>query len=191
MKDDRTELADLIEKYAISYSKEPFTLASGVKSHFYFDLRQVSGDAAGIAAIARIMYKMILEIGGIKSIGGLESGSISIAAAISQQSYIKDPKCTLSSFYVRKKVKSHGAKKRIEGRPQTLVAIVDDVITSGNSAIEALDAVKSAGYDSKCLLSIVYRGNKEQKAKIKEYGKFLYIFDEKYFLDRYLKNHKL
>ena len=90
---------------------------------------------------------------------------------------------TIASFYVRKQAKSHGAKKRIEGRPQSPVAIVDDVITSGGSAVEALNAVKSEGYDSKCLLSIVYRGGDEQKAKISEHGKFLYIFDEKYFVD--------
>ena len=55
--------------------------------------------------------------------------------------------------------------------------------------MEALNAVKSEGYDSKCLLSIVYRGGDEQKAKILEHGKFLYIFDEKYFVDRYIKKH--
>ena len=95
----------------------------------------------------------------------------------------------MTSFYVRKQAKSHGAKKRIEGRPQSPVAIVDDVITSGGSAVEALNVVKSEGYDPKCLLSIVYRGGEEQKAKISEHGKFLYIFDEKYFVDRYVKKH--
>ena len=143
MEEERSRLADLIEKHAISYSNEPFTLASGAKSNFYFDLRQVSGDAEGITAIARILYNMITEIGGIKSVGGLESGSISLAAAISQYSYTKNPSSPLTSFYVRKQAKSHGAKKRIEGRPQSPVAIVDDVITSGGSAVEALNAVKS------------------------------------------------
>ena len=57
MEEERSRLADLIEKHAISYSNEPFTLASGAKSNFYFDLRQVSGDAEGITAIAR--YNMI------------------------------------------------------------------------------------------------------------------------------------
>ena len=85
--------------------------------------------------------------------------------------------------------KNHMEQKNIEGRPQSPVAIVDDVITSGGSAVEALNAVKSEGYDSKCLLSIVYRGGDEQKAKISEHGKFLYIFDEKYFVDRYIKKH--
>ena len=74
MEEERSRLADLIEKHAISYSNEPFTLASGAKSNFYFDLRQVSGDAEGITAIARLLYNMITEIGGIKSVGGLESG---------------------------------------------------------------------------------------------------------------------
>ena len=87
MEEERSRLADLIEKHAISYSNEPFTLASGAKSNFYFDLRQVSGDAAGITAIAHLLYNMITEIGGIKSVGGLESGSISLAAAISQYSF--------------------------------------------------------------------------------------------------------
>ena len=88
MEEERSRLADLIEKHAISYSNEPFTLASGAKSNFYFDLRQVSGDAEGITAIARIMYNMITEIGGIKSVGGLD---LSLAAAISQYSYTKSP----------------------------------------------------------------------------------------------------
>ena len=113
MEEERSRLADLIEKHAISYSNEPFTLASGAKSNFYFDLRQVSGDAEGITAIARLLYNMITEIGGIKSVGGLESGSISLAAAISQYSYTKNPSSPLTSFYVRKQAKSHGAKKRI------------------------------------------------------------------------------
>ena len=72
MEEERSRLADLIEKHAISYSNEPFTLASGAKSNFYFDLRQVSGDAEGITAIARLLYNMITEIGGIKSVGGLD-----------------------------------------------------------------------------------------------------------------------
>ena len=114
MEEERSRLADLIEKHAISYSNEPFTLASGAKSNFYFDLRQVSGDAEGITAIARLLYNMITEIGGIKSVGGLESGSIT-GCAISQYSYTKNPSSPLTSFYVRKQAKSHGAKKRIEG----------------------------------------------------------------------------
>ena len=61
MEEERSRLADLIEKHAISYSNEPFTLASGAKSNFYFDLRQVSGDAEGITAIARLLYNMITK----------------------------------------------------------------------------------------------------------------------------------
>ena len=112
MEEERSRLADLIEKHAISYSNEPFTLASGAKSNFYFDLRQVSGDAEGITAIARLLYNMITEIGGIKSVGGLESGSISLAAAISQYSYTKNPSSPLTSFYVHRQ--NHlDAKKRL------------------------------------------------------------------------------
>ena len=57
MEEERSRLADLIEKHAISYSNEPFTLASGAKSNFYFDLRQVSG-----------AFHNMIEIGGIKSV---------------------------------------------------------------------------------------------------------------------------
>ena len=128
MEEERSRLADLIEKHAISYSNEPFTLASGAKSNFYFDLRQVSGDAEGITAIARIMYNMINEIGGIKSVGGLESGSISLAAAISQYSYTKNPSSDTIDIILRTQAgKITWSKKNcIEGRPSPLFRRIDD-----------------------------------------------------------------
>ena len=87
-----------------------------------------SGSISLAAAISQysLLYNMITEIGGIKSVGGLESGSISLAAAISQYSYTKNPSSPLTSFYVRKQAKSHGAKKRIEGRPQSPSILIQD-----------------------------------------------------------------
>lgn len=179
---DRKEvLAKLIaDTGAFRYSPDkPFRLASGATSKYYFDLRRLNGDPAGICSVARILYDHA-KAEGIKSVGGMESGSISMSAAVAQLSYYenqKDPTNPLvRSFYVRKAPKEHGMRARIEGMPESPVAVVDDVITSGASALAAVDAAREAGYDCKLLMAIVFRGSDADLSRIGQYGKFEYLF---------------
>ena len=168
---DREKLAELIRSTgAYKHSSEGFQLASGKTSEYYFDLRLLNGDPEGIHTVAKIFYHHIKKIPNVRAVGGLESGSISIATAISQLSYIENKKNDanpkITSFFVRKEPKLHGTKKLIEGRITSPVVIVDDVITSGMSAIAAVNAVKEIGHECKCLMSIIFRGSQNQYENI-------------------------
>lgn len=194
---EKAKLEKLIVKTkAFQYSKEkPFLLASGRTSPFYFDLKKLNGDPEGINTVAKVFYHMIKTMKDVKSVGGLESGSISIATAISQLSCIeneKDPKNPLiSSFYVRKEAKKYGSEKQIEGCITSPVVIVDDVITSGMSALKAVDIVKQEKFDCRCLISIVFRGSDENLEKIKSNNKFEYIFHENDFVKKFQENSNI
>lgn len=184
---NKAKLAELIESTeAFQYSsKEQYTLASGITTPFYFDLKKLNGDAKGINTVAKVFYQMIKEMKDVKSVGGLASGSISIATAISHLSYIENPNDPINSFYVRKEPKKYGSENRIEGRIKSPVVVVDDVITSGMSAISAVNAVKEAGFECKRLLSIVFRGNDKHKQEIEKYSEFEYLFHQDYFIEKF------
>ena len=187
---NKAKLAELIESTgAFQYSKKPYTLASGISTNFYFDLKKLNGNPEGISTVAKIFYHKIQKMNDVKSVGGKESGSISIATAISQLSYFEKPEDPINSFYVRKEPKKYGSQRLIEGNIISPVVVVDDVITSGMSAISAVNAVKEEGFECKCLLAIVFRGNEKDLENIEKNNKFDYIFPEKYFIDRFLKKH--
>src|SRR2546428_1014204 len=109
---ERQNLKQLIVKTrAFEYFEKPIRLSSGIESHVYFDIKRLTGLPAGIHLVAKIFYGEIMGIGDVKSVGGLESGSIAISAAISQLSHIENPSTALQSFYVRKEPKKHGLGK--------------------------------------------------------------------------------
>ena len=186
--DEQRLIELLIETDAFKYSPDkPFRLSSGGQSDFYLDLRLLNGHPEGVHNVALVLYNRIRQLGA-KSVGGLEAGSIPISTAISQISWLehqKDPSNPLiDSFYVRKKLKEHGTQKMIEGRISSPVIIVDDVITSGKSAIVAVDAVCAAGYDCVGLLSIVFRGTLKDRMKIESHGRFEYVFSASDIVER-------
>ena len=188
---DTQELSKLLVKTeAFQYSPDkPFQLVSGATSPYYFDLKLLNGHPEGINAVAKVFYHHIKQIPDVRAVGGLAVGSISIATAISQLSYFENQKDSsnplIESFFVRKEVKKHGTEKLIEGRITTPVVIIDDVITSGMSAINAVNAVKEAGYECKCLMSIVFRGTDEQCENIKKDIPLQYIFHKDQFIEQF------
>ena len=183
----------IVETKAFRYSpNKPFQLASGRVSPYYFDLKKLNGHPEGLHTVAKVFYHIIKGMKGVTSVGGLESGSISIASAISQLSFLeykKDPTNPLiNSFYVRKKAKEYGSGKQIEGIIESPIVVVDDVITSGDSAIKAVNVVKNENYECKCLISIIFRGTPENKEKIENVSKFEYIFTEAELVEKFTKD---
>lgn len=183
----------ILETGAFQYSPDkPFQLASGRLSDYYFDLKKLHGHPEGINIVAKVLYYKIKEMKDVTSVGGLEYGSISIATAISQLSYLEHEKDSknpiISSFFVRKQAKEHGSQNQIEGILNSPVVVIDDVITSGDSAIQVVKAVKEKKYGCKCLLSVVFRGSDEQKENIKKVCEFEYIFTEKELVEKFTKN---
>ncbi len=142
----RARLAAIIRTR--SFGRGEVTLASGRKSDFYFNLKPTMLDAEGAALLAELTLEALSEER-IDYVGGLEMGAVPIAGAIAQLSFLKGT--PMQAFFVRKKPKEHGARLSIEGLApgESLkgkrVVIVEDVTTTGGSAIKAAEAVRETG----------------------------------------------
>lgn len=143
MSDRETLHSLLLER---SVARGDFLLASGRRSSYYIDARPTTMSAAGLAAIGRLGLAGIEGAGWRPdAVGGLTMGADPVAYGISAASQAAGR--PVDAFSVRKEVKGHGAMRRIEGnfRPGASVVVVEDVITSGGSALQAIKAVREAG----------------------------------------------
>ncbi|HET7614402.1 MAG TPA: orotate phosphoribosyltransferase [Gemmatimonadaceae bacterium] len=122
-----------------------FTLASGKQSRWYIDARLTTMSPEGLALIGPLALARLDESGWmVDAVGGLTLGADPISYAISYAS-ARSPK-PLRAFTVRKEPKSHGTGRRIEGpfSEGDRVAVIEDVITTGGSALRAIEAVQAA-----------------------------------------------
>ena len=138
------------------------TLSSNRKSKFYYDIKSIVSEPEGAALIGELMLARILKIEPkTMSVGGLESGAIAIATAIVCSSYLLTPASRVSGFFVRKNVKMYGLEKMIEGLVKDPVAVVDDVITTGKSVLDAVAALRNQGFSNINIVSVIDRELKE------------------------------
>ncbi|MBI2027734.1 MAG: orotate phosphoribosyltransferase [Deltaproteobacteria bacterium] len=141
----------------LSYREGEFTLASGQRSAFYFDLKQTTLNPEGLFLISKLFCERLPE--SIEVVGGLSVGADPLVTGCSFYAYLYGRK--LYSFYVRKKVKDHGTSTSLEGL-QNLhagqkVYILEDVVTSGQSAMLAVQEARKYGLEAKGVLAIVDR----------------------------------
>lgn len=154
----RARLADIIR--ARSFGRGEITLASGRKSDFYFNLKPTMCDPEGAALLAELTLEGLRD-DAVDYVGGLEMGAVPIAGAIAQLSWLRHH--PIAAFFVRKTPKQHGARLAVEGlaKGETLqgkrVVIVEDVTTTGGSAIKAAEAVRAAGGDIITVFTIIDR----------------------------------
>jgi len=159
MNDRRERLRDLLlEKSYIYRPEQPFTLASGRKSPYYVNCRPVSFHAEGMNLIGEILFERIRELD-VQVIGGMTMGADPIAHAVSLISFQRG--APVHSFSVRKKVKEHGVARSqgVEGAvaPGQRAVVIDDVITTGGSTVQAIDAVEAFGLEVVRVLVLVDR----------------------------------
>jgi orotate phosphoribosyltransferase len=159
----KTKLLELILKKAFKYSEEPiFKLVSGRMSNYYFNCKAVALHPEGMYLIGNIIFDFTKGLN-IKGIGGLTLGADPIAYAVAYTSYLRGK--PIEAFIVRKAPKSHGTMQFIEGniKKGDKVVIVDDVITTGKSTIEAITRAKEAGLEIVKVLAFIDRqeGGKE------------------------------
>ena len=128
-----------------------FTLASGRTSTLYIDARLTTMSPDGLALIGRLGLASLHEAGWkVDSVGGLTLGADPVSYAIAHASALtaaQDASPPVRAFTVRKEAKQHGTGRLIEG-PFTSgdrVAVIEDVITTGGSALRAVEAVRAAG----------------------------------------------
>jgi orotate phosphoribosyltransferase len=154
--DEREKLIALIKAEALQFGE--FRLASGKIGSFYLDCRKVSLHPQGANLVGAAMLKRIAQIQPpIDAVGGMAIGADPITAAII--TLAGQQQIPLRGFIVRKEAKEHGTGKQVEGpvRPGQRVVIVEDVITSGGSALKAAEAAKQFGLEVVAVMAIVDR----------------------------------
>jgi orotate phosphoribosyltransferase len=119
-----------------------FVLSSGATSNYYIDVRKTSLHPEGLRLISRMFWE-ILKDDGVTAIGGLTMGADPLVAGLMLHSAGQGR--PLEGFLVRKNPKDHGTRGQVEGNlaGHKRVAILDDVITSGESALIAAEAAES------------------------------------------------
>jgi orotate phosphoribosyltransferase len=140
-----------------SFGRRKVVLASGRESNFYFDMKPTMFHPEGASLLARMMLARLSDLG-VEYVGGLEMGAVPLVACVAAVSH--DEGRPMPGFFVRKAVKDHGTKKRIEGFENLRgkrVAILEDVTTTGGSAIQAVEVAREAGAEVVLVLSIVDR----------------------------------
>lgn len=151
------KLRELILQKAFKYSEKPvFRLASGRMSNYYFNCKAVTLHPEGMYLIGNLIFDLIKDLN-INGIGGLTLGADPLANAVAYTSYLKGK--PIEAFVIRKTPKSHGIMQWIEGNIKRgdRVVIVDDVITTGKSTIEAIDKAKEAGLEIIKVIALIDR----------------------------------
>jgi len=146
----RAELLGLLRSKSVFHGD--FTLSSGAKSTYYLDCRLTTLDPNGAWLVGQTMHTLIRKEQAarnarIDAVGGLTMGADPIGLAVGMFSCSANDEVPLQVFSVRKAPKGHGQTKLIEGnfRKGDSVVVLDDVVTSGESTIAAINAVVKEG----------------------------------------------
>ncbi|HEY8128235.1 MAG TPA: orotate phosphoribosyltransferase [Hyphomicrobium sp.] len=155
----RARLIELIKLRSFQEGPE-FKLASGKMSTFYFNMKPTMLDSEGAYLVASLILD---QLEGVEAdlIGGLEMGAVPIASSVAAIAYTQGRE--LPAFFVRKQAKEHGTQSLVEGLVKgdsmagKKVVVVEDVTTTGGSALKAADALLAAGAEIVRVITIVDR----------------------------------
>ncbi len=171
MSDSRTRLLEIFRTRAFSFGH--FILASGKQSSYYINSKKAIFNAEAVWLLADVIWERTKGLD-IDAVGGLEVGAIPMATAVVQRYHEEGRK--LEGFFVRKQVKDHGSKDHIEGVVEAgfRVCVVDDVLTTGGSLLQAVSEVERVGAKVAAVICIVDR--LEGAAEKLQHYKYLPIF---------------
>jgi orotate phosphoribosyltransferase len=145
----KDELREILQRRSVCRGQ--FTLASGAQSDFYVDAKLTTSDPKAAMLVGKVGWHLIQQTAAaqkitVNGIGGLTMGADWMALSIGIAAHLSDPSTAVRIFSVRKSAKEHGRLKRIEGNfsPGDSVVVVDDVVTTGGSTLQAIEAIEAA-----------------------------------------------
>ena len=151
----RHTLLELLRERA--YRKGQFTLSSGKESEHYVNCKPVTLSCEGNALLSHLMIKHIEK--DAVAVGGLTLGADPLVCGIAQKAYYKGNR-HIDALIIRKNPKGYGTKEVIEGnKPKkgSVVTVLEDVTTTGGSAMTAVNVLRDAGYIVNRVVAIVDR----------------------------------
>ena len=140
-----------------AYKRGEYTLSSGVKSEHYVNCKPVTLSCEGNALLSHLLIEKVED--NAVAVAGLTLGADPLVCGIAQKAYYNNHK-PLDALIIRKNVKGYGTKDRIEGpKPPkgSVVTVLEDVATTGSSAISAVKVLRDAGYVVNRVVAIVDR----------------------------------
>ena len=152
---DKQALVALFRQKALKFGD--FTLASGKKATYYLDGKQVTLDPRGAQQVGEGILDLLDPDHMPAAIGGMSIGADPITAAVVTMSAVRGT--PIAGFMVRKQPKGHGTDQYIEGpvKPGDEVVIVEDVVTTGGSSLEAIERAEAYGLRVTRVIAIVDR----------------------------------
>ena len=140
-----------------AYKKGQFTLSSGKESEHYVNCKPVTLSCEGNALLSHLMIKEIED--NAVAVGGLTLGADPLVCGVAQRAYYSGNR-HVDALIIRKNPKGYGTKEVIEGNkpPEgSLVTVLEDVTTTGGSAMKAVNVLRDAGYVVNRVVTIVDR----------------------------------
>jgi orotate phosphoribosyltransferase len=155
---DRARLLELLR--TLSFERRKVILASGKESDFYVDCKRTALTAEGHALIGRVLFDRVRQVRPlVRGVGGLTLGADPIASAIALTSFLEGE--PVDAFIVRKEPKGHGTGQWIEGRKTipdgSRVAVIEDVVTTGGSALKAIERCRAEKLEPVACVALVDR----------------------------------
>lgn len=142
-----------------SFEKKPVILSSGKESNFYMDVKQTALHPEGGYLIGKLILKLLETGEPVEGIGGLTMGADPLSVSVSVLSHIG--KKGLPAFFIRKEPKKHGTQQWLEGtrnfKSGTKVAILEDVVTTGASTLNAIERAAMGGLIVKRVIAVIDR----------------------------------
>jgi orotate phosphoribosyltransferase len=151
---DRQNLIKLFLERALKFGD--FTLASGKKSKYYLDGKQISLHSTGLRQVSLGLLDLLKDVD-YTAIGGMTIGADPIVGGVLVAA--AESGTSLDGFLVRKEPKGHGTQRYIEGpvQPGDKVVVIDDVVTTGGSALQAVERIVEYGCQVVCVVGIIDR----------------------------------
>jgi orotate phosphoribosyltransferase len=150
----RDRLLDLLCEFA--YKEGDFVLSSGQQSSYYINCKPVTLHPEGALATGRLLLSMLSA--DVEAVAGLTLGADPMVTAVSVVSALGDR--PIPALIVRKEAKGHGTMAYIEGPTLSEganVVVLEDVVTTGKSAMQAVERLRGAGYKVDRILSLIDR----------------------------------